>query len=121
MNPKLQLISLTLTNIVGTDSEVNLLSSPSGENNSAFDTYYNLSFQFLTNISFLFRYTLNDVIYDEYFFTQPNIDTFIVNLNAEFSPNAVFSYELNGSAPNYYLKIRILNSNFIPVFLQSLA
>ena len=39
MNPKGELIALNLTNILNTDSEVNLLSSATGVNNSAFGFY----------------------------------------------------------------------------------
>ena len=119
MNPKLQLISLTLTNVANTDSEVNLLSRQAGTSNNAFDSYYRLAFQFTTS-GFLFRYTLSGVINNFYLITIPNIDSMVLQLNNEFLDYAIFSYELNGSAPNYFLTIRVTNSNFVPYTLISL-
>ena len=118
MNPKLQLISLTLTNVANTDSEVNLLSSQAGTDNNAFNSYYRVAFQYYT--SSLFQYILNEVTYDEYFYFQANINTFIFNLNALYSSYAIFSYEIDGSAPNYFLTIRVTNSNFVPYTLITL-
>ncbi len=119
MNPKLQLISLTLTNVANADSEVNLLSSQAGTDNNAFDSYYRLAFQFDID-GFLFRYTLSEVSNDFYLFTIPSIDSMVLQLNNEFLGDAIFSYELNGSAPNYFLTIRVTNSNFIPYALITL-
>jgi hypothetical protein len=65
MNTKGELISLSLTNILNTDSEVNLISSAqSGTNNSAFDTYYNIGFlNIFPNVIFQLNYTLNGTPY----------------------------------------------------------
>jgi hypothetical protein len=119
MNTKLQLISLTLTNIVGTDSEVNLLSNEAGTNNSAFDSYY--------QISFLDRFPLGKYSLDyeigiaQYTYdvngTLPvaNINNLILDLNTGLSSYALFSYEVS-SVPNYYiLTVRILDSSFVPI------
>ena len=121
MNPKLQLISLTLTNVANADSEVNLLSSQAGTDNNAFNSYYRLAFPFYNGDGLLFQYTLNGITYDEYFYSQANINTFIFNLNALYSSYAIFSYEIDGSVPNYFLTIRVINSSFIPYSLTRLA
>ena len=121
MNTKLQLISLTLTNVANEDSEVNLLSSQAGTNNNFFDSYYRLSFQFTNGDGFLFQYILNEVTYGEYFYSQASIDDFIFNLNTLYSSYAIFSYELNGFAPNYFLIIRVTNPNFTPYALITLG
>jgi hypothetical protein len=120
MNTKLQLISLTLTNVANADSEVNLLSSQAGTDNNAFDSYYRLAFQFDID-GFLFQYILNGTTYGDYFYAEPNINTFIFSLNTLYSSYAVFSYEIDGSAPNYILTIRVTNSNFVPYALITLG
>jgi hypothetical protein len=120
MNPKLQLISLTLTNIVNTDSDVNLLSSNVGLNNSPFDTYYELSIinRFLLSASSSISYTLSGtpITYNVNGGSAvPSMDALILDLNINLGSYALFTYELS-SVPNYYnLIIKILDSNFIPV------
>lgn len=119
MNPKLQLISLNLTNIVDTDSEVNLLSSQLGSNNSPFDTYYQISFldRFPAG-NFVLNYSLNGtptVYIVNGGLAVTDIDSLILMLNIGLSSYALFSYEVS-SVPNYYiLIIKILNSTFVPV------
>lgn len=119
MNSKTQLIALTLTNIADTDSDVNLLSTPSNANNSLFDTYYKLSFSFASG--FLFIYILDGVSYNYYLTSLSNIDEMILQLNNEFLGYAIFNYELNGFSPNYFLTIIVTNSNFTPYSLENLA
>lgn len=118
MNTKLQLISLTLTNVASTDSEVNLLSSPFGVNNSLFNTYYKLAIQHYT--SFLFQYLLNGVS-TNYLLYSSDINDMVLNLNTQFLGYAIFSYELNGVAPNYFLTIIVTNPIFVPYSLTDLA
>ena len=118
MNTKLQLISLTLTNVANTDSEVNLLSSPSGANNSLFNTYYKLPIQYYT--SFLFEYLLNGVS-TSYLLYSSNINDMILNLNTQFLGYAIFSYQLNGVSPNYFLTMIVINPIFVPYSLTNLA
>ena len=114
MNPKLQLISLTLTNVSNIDSEVNLLSSQAGSGNNALDSYYRMAFPFYNGDGFLFQYILNEVTYGEYFYSQTFIDEFVFNLNTLYSSYATFSYQLDGSVPYYFLTIIVTDSNFIP-------
>lgn len=124
MNKDIQLIALTLTNIVNTDSEVNLLSSPSGENNSVFDTYYKIDFlNIFPNVTVFFTYDLNGIEFDYSVAggsAVNDIDSLILDLNNNLGTYALFSYELS-STPNYYtLIIKILDSNFVPVqFLEN--
>ena len=119
MNPKTQLIALTLTNIVNTDSEVNLLSSEVGTNNSPFDSYYQISFLDRFPIgAYLLDYDLGvgNYTYDVNG-TLPvaNINDLILDLNSGLGAYALFSYELS-STPNYYiLTIKILDSSFVPI------
>lgn len=119
MNPKLQLIALTLTNIVGTDSEVNLLSNEAGTNNSAFDSFYQISFfdRFPIGKYYLdYQIGVGDYTYDVNG-TLPvvNINDLILDLNTGLSSYAFFSYQIS-SVPNYYiLTVKILDSSFTPI------
>lgn len=115
-----KLISLTLTNVVNSDSEVNLLATPSGVNNNFFDTYYRLFFAFNTP-NFLFQYILNGVTTNYYLYGLINIDDMILQLNNEFLGYAIFDYEFSGFAPDYTLIIRVTNPVFAPYSLQTLA
>ena len=119
MNPKLQLISLNLTNIVDTDSEVNLLSSQLGSNNSAFDTYYKIDFlNIFPFVKFQLNYSLNGVPISY----QVNGGSSVLNisllmsfLNSGLGAYAFFSYELSTTPSYYTLIIKILDLNFVPV------
>lgn len=119
MNPKLQLISLTLTNISNIDSQVNLLSSQLGSNNSAFDTYYKIDFLDIFPSAFVFlTYNLNEIEI-EYSVNGGsavnNINSLILDLNSNLGAYAIFSYQLS-SIPNHYtLIIKILDSTFVPI------
>jgi hypothetical protein len=120
MNPKLQLISLTLTNIEDADSEVNLLFAPSGGNNSPFDSYYKISFidYFSFAVNFRLTYTLSGttIIYNANGgLSIPNINSLILDLNTNLGAYALFSYEISPTPSTYILIIKILNSNFIPI------
>lgn len=122
MNPKLQLIALTLTNILNTDSEVNLLSNQEGTNNSAFNTYYKLSILNDFPSEPFLTYNLNE-IENDYFVngggTVPDINSLILDLNIGLGAYALFSYEIS-SIPNYYiLIIKILDSSFVPISYTS--
>lgn len=121
MNKNNQLIALTLTNIVSSDSEINLLALPtSGSNSNVYDTYYKLSFEYVNGYGFLFTYLLSGVSNNYYMYATPNIDSMILDLNTNFSSYAIFSYEVDGSAPNYFLIIQILDNNFVPFSLTKL-
>ena len=119
MNPKLQLISLNLTNIVDTDSEVNLLSSQLGSNNSAFDTYYKIDFlNIFPFVKFQLNYSLNGVPISY----QVNGGSSVLNisllmsfLNSGLGAYAFFSYELSTTPSYSTLIIKILDLNFVPV------
>lgn len=121
MNPKGELIALNLTNILNTDSEVNLLSSATGVNNSAFDTYYNVGFlDIFPDVVFDLSYTLNGTpaTYSVAGGSGINdIDELILDLNSGLGSYALFSYEVSSIPSNYTLIIKILNSNFVPTQL----
>lgn len=119
MNPKLQLIALNLTNIVNTDSEVNLLSSATGVNNSPFDSYYKIDFlNIFPNIICQLDYSLNGVpiTYNVNGGSAvSNINSLMGFLNSGLGTYALFSYEVSTTPSYYTLVIKVLNSNFIPV------
>jgi hypothetical protein len=119
MNPKLQLISLNLTNIVDTDSEVNLLSSQLGSNNSAFDTYYKIDFlNIFPFVKFQLNYSLNGVPVSYQVnggSSVLNISLLMTFLNSGLGAYAFFSYELSTTPSYYTLIIKILDLNFVPV------
>ena len=121
MNPETQLISLNLQNISNVDSEVNLLSYGNGISNVS--TYYKIPFTFVSGVQYQLLSTIGGVFNN--YFTAPVILT-INDLINDFNtgglaPYAFFSYELNGSAPNYNLFIKILDSTFIPTTFRSLT
>jgi hypothetical protein len=113
MDANLRLISLTLTNIASIDSEVNLLFSPSGENNSPFDTYYRAEIVFYSSNSFSVDYTSGGVPYSNYYYSMTSIDSMIALMNIDFDGLAVFTYEINDSVPYYYINIEILDSRIV--------
>lgn len=119
MNSKTQLIALTLTNVTNTDSDVNLLSSEVGTNNSPFDTYYQISFfdDFpITN--YQLDYTLNGtpVTYSvNGGVAVTDINSLIAFLNSGLGTYALFSYEVSPTPSYYNLIIKILDSSFVPV------
>lgn len=117
-----ELISLTLTNIVNEDSEINLLALPSGGNSNVYDTYYKLPFEYNNGDGFLFVYLLGNppVSNNYYLYATVDIDAMILELNTNFSSYALFTYEVNGSAPDYFLIIKVLDSSFVPYSLQTL-
>lgn len=123
-NPESELIALTLTNIVNTDSEVDLFSFGSGGttiNNT--DTYYKVNFTFVSGVQYQLLSTIGGIFNN--YFTAPSILTIndlILDFNASgLAPYGLFSYEINGSAPNYTLVIKILDSTFIPNTFRSLT
>jgi uncharacterized protein (TIGR02145 family) len=122
MNTKGELISLDLTNILNTDSEVNLLSSSTGVNNSSFDTYYNIGFlNIFPNVIFQLPYTLNGTPFTYSVnggLSVPDINSLIVDLNSGLGAYALFGYEVSSTINYYTLIIKILNSNFIPFQLS---
>jgi uncharacterized protein (TIGR02145 family) len=123
MNTKGELISLNLTNILNTDSEVNLISSAqSGTNNSAFDTYYNIGFlNIFPNVIFQLNYTLNGTpfIYNVNGGSSVlNINSLILDLNTGLSSYALFGYEVSSTLNYYTLTVKILNSTFVPTQLS---
>ena len=116
MNTKGELIALTLNNIVEIDSEVNLLSFGIGGNsNNSTTTYYKFNFTFIAGN----RYNVIGVAgitYIDYstIASVPNVNVLISDLNSGLSAYAVFSLQLNGTAPNYTMIIKILDDSFIP-------
>lgn len=122
MNQKGELIALTLTNILNTDSEVNLLSSANGVNNSPFDTYYKVDFlDGFPTFTFQLDYTLNSVPITYNVnggLTVPNVGALILDLNTNLGAYALFGYEASSTPFNYTLIIKIINSNFVPVLLS---
>jgi len=124
-NPESELISLTLTNIVNVDSEVDLFSLGSGStatNNT--DNYFKVNFTFSAGIVYRIisiQYGINQ------YYTTPvvaTINDLINDFNSALGAYGVFSYEVNGSAPNYTLIIKGLDptwyfdifETFTPVF-----
>jgi hypothetical protein len=123
-NPESELISLTLTNILQTDSEVDLFSFSSGgttTNNTT--TYYKINFTFVSGVQYQFLSTIGGVFNN--YFTAPSIltiDDLILDFNSGgLATYGFFSYEVNGSAPNYTFIIKILDSTFIPTTFRSLT
>jgi uncharacterized protein (TIGR02145 family) len=119
MNPKGELIALNLTNILNTDSEVNLISaSQMGVNNSAFDSYYNIGFlNIFPDVIFQLPYTLNGTPFTYLVnggSSVPDVDSLILDLNIGLGAYALFGYELSTTLNYYTLTIKILNSNFVP-------
>jgi uncharacterized protein (TIGR02145 family) len=117
MNTKRKLIALTLTNILNTDSEVNLLSSLDSGN----DIYYKVKFlDIFPNVVFGLFYTLNGtpITYSVSGGSSLlDVESLILDLNTGLGAYALFSYELS-STPNYYtLIIKIIDSTFAPVKL----
>ena len=123
-NPESELIALTLTNILNVDSEVDLFSFGTGgtsTNNTT--TYYKIPFVFVSGVQYQLLSTIGGVFTN--YFTAPSILTIndlILDFNSfGLSTYGLFSYEVNGSAPNYTLIIQILNSTFVPTTFRSLT
>jgi hypothetical protein len=125
MNSKTQLIALTLTNVANTDSDVNLLSSEVGTNNSPFDTYYKVDFlDGFPTFTFQLDYTLNSVPITYNVnggLTVPNVGALILDLNTNLGTYALFGYEASSTPFNYTLIIKIINSNFVPFLLSEIG
>jgi hypothetical protein len=123
-NPESELISLTLTNIVNVDSEVDLFSLGSGStatNNT--DTYYKINFFFTSGGSYQVQYFYNGVFNNYFTATSPlTINDLILELNSSLlGAYALFSYQLNGDFPDYTLIIKILDNLFVPVNFRNLS
>ena len=123
-NPESELISLELTNIVNVDSEVDLFSyGVGGTSTNNTTTYYKINFTFVSGVQYQLLSTIGGVFTN--YFTAPSILTIndlILDFNSfGLSTYGLFSYEVNGSAPNYTLIIQILNSTFVPTTFRSLT
>ena len=123
-NPEGELIALTLTNILNVDSEVDLFSyGVGGTSTNNTTTYYKINFTFVSGVQYQLLSTIGGVFTN--YFTAPSILTIndlILDFNSfGLSTYGLFSYEVNGSAPNYTLIIQILNSTFVPTTFRSLT
>ncbi len=123
-NPESELIALTLTNILNVDSEVDLFSyGVGGTSTNNTTTYYKINFTFVSGVQYQLLSTIGGVFTN--YFTAPSILTIndlILDFNSfGLSTYGLFSYEVNGSAPNYTLIIQILNSTFVPTTFRSLT
>jgi hypothetical protein len=125
-NPESELIALTLTNIVNTDSEVDLFSfGVGGTSTNNTTTYYTNNFTFTGDADYLLRYYYDGVLLN--YFTRSlilTIDDLILDLNINLGESVIFSYEINGIYPFYTLILEILDdlfvpSNFINLFIET--
>ena len=124
MNTKGELISLTLTNILNTDSEVNLFSFGNGGTSTDNTTiYYKNNFTFTSGGSYQVQYYYNSV-FNNYFTSSliNNINDLILELNTSIlGAYVLFSYETNGAYPFYTLILKILDNLFVPSNFRNLS
>jgi hypothetical protein len=122
--PERKLIVLTLTNIVNTDSEVDLFSfGVGGTSKNHTDLYYKNNFTFTSLGSYQVQYYYDGVFLN--YFTSSlinNIDDLILELNtSSLGAYVLFSYETNGAYPFYTLILKILDNLFVPSNFRNLT
>ena len=85
-------------------------------------TYFKINFTFVSGVQYQLLSTIGGA-FNNYFTTSiVTINDLILDFNSfGLSSYALFSYEVNGSAPNYTLIIKILNSTFVPTTFRSLT
>jgi hypothetical protein len=123
-NPK-NLISLTLSNVSSVDSEVNLFSGNSTNASSSTDVtvYQSVEMIFVAGVQYQITGT-DDGIFTNYFSAPAiaDIDALMTDLNGGgLSGYAIFTYELNTTAPNYKIFAEIIDPLFIFSLFRSLT